>query len=72
MDMRGLILTRTGEHYITSTRPELDPGTGFVYADLATRGQVTVPRENVEAVEWYETEHELTSFRLRLIELRKD
>lgn len=66
--MRGIILTKTGSVHVTKTRPELALQTDFIYADLATGGEISVPRENIESTEWYD-DNQIETFRLRLKEL---
>lgn len=67
--MRGIILTRTGRYYITSDRPDKSQCGMFLVGDLATRGQVSVPIDNIEAVEFYD-EYEIETFRARYNELK--
>lgn len=66
---RGIILTKSGNFYITSDRPDKSQCGMFLVGDLATRGQVSVPINNIEAVEFYD-EYEIETFRLRHTELK--
>ena len=67
--MRGIIITRTGNFYITDEKPERGEDREFILAKLATRGEVAVPISNIEAIEWYD-DYEIETFRLRHTELK--
>lgn len=51
--MRGIILTKTGNWYICDEKPDSSKDGKFVVGELATGGEVSVPIDNIEAVEWY-------------------
>lgn len=52
--MRGIILTRSGNFYLTDTKPDYSKDGKCVSGELIHGGEVSVPLSNVEAVEFYD------------------
>lgn len=52
--MRGIILTRSGNFYITDTKPDYSKDGKSIFGELVLGGEVSVPLSNVEAVEFYD------------------
>lgn len=67
--MRGIILTRSGNFYLTDTKPDYSKDGKFVFGELAVGGEVSVPLSNVEAVEFYDNYE--SAYAVRYNELTK-